>query len=102
MPKLKKGTILPTDSEDREITKQAIDDGTLLTDEQLADMKPINSFPKLQHLAIRGRPFSESPKQSVNIRLSPDILATFKSTGKGWQTRVNNALREWLQEHRPA
>ena len=31
-----------------------------------------------------------------------DILDTFKATGKGWQTRVNEALREWLKTHNPA
>jgi uncharacterized protein (DUF4415 family) len=51
-------------------------------------------------LPKRGRPLAKEPKQAVSIRLSPDIVATFKSTGKGWQTRVNNALREWLQEHK--
>lgn len=35
-------------------------------------------------------------KQSVSIRYSPDVLAYFKSTGDGWQTRMNDALREWV------
>lgn len=52
-------------------------------------------------LSKRGRPVSEAPKQAVNIRLSPDVLTTFKATGRGWQTRIDNALREWLKEHRP-
>lgn len=50
----------------------------------------------------RGRPPVETPKQAVNIRLEADILSAFKSTGKGWQTRMNNALRDWLKEHSPA
>jgi uncharacterized protein (DUF4415 family) len=50
-------------------------------------------------LPKRGRPASETPKKAVNIRLSPDVLTTFKATGKGWQTRIDNALREWLKEH---
>lgn len=49
-----------------------------------------------------GRPPVAEPKQAVNIRLSPSILDAFKSTGKGWQTRINNALLEWLKEHKPA
>lgn len=47
----------------------------------------------------RGRPFSASPKEHVNIRLDPDILDAFKSTGSGWQTRLNAALRDWLRTH---
>ena len=47
----------------------------------------------------RGRPFSANPKEHVNIRLDADILSAFKSTGRGWQTRLNNALRDWLRAH---
>lgn len=47
----------------------------------------------------RGRPFLEEPKRHVNIRLDADILRAFKSSGRGWQTRVNSALREWLKSH---
>ena len=47
----------------------------------------------------RGRPFSLTPKEQVNIRLDPDVLDAFKSTGSGWQTRLNAALRDWLRTH---
>jgi uncharacterized protein (DUF4415 family) len=50
----------------------------------------------------RGRPRSAKPKEHVNIRLDADVLRAFKSTGKGWQTRLNNALRDWLSTHAPA
>lgn len=53
-------------------------------------------------LPKRGRPTSESPKKAVNIRLSPDVLTSFKATGRGWQTRIDEALRDWLKEHSPA
>jgi uncharacterized protein (DUF4415 family) len=46
-----------------------------------------------------GRPHSENPKIFTGIRLDADVLDSFKSTGKGWQTRMNNALKEWLLEH---
>ncbi len=49
----------------------------------------------------RGRPPSDAPKEHVNIRLDADIVQSFRRTGAGWQTRLNNALREWLREHRP-
>lgn len=47
----------------------------------------------------RGRPVSASPKEHVNIRLDADVLSAFKGTGSGWQTRLNNALRDWLRTH---
>lgn len=47
----------------------------------------------------RGRPISASPKEHVNIRLDADVLTAFRRTGSGWQTRLNNALRDWLRTH---
>jgi uncharacterized protein (DUF4415 family) len=41
-----------------------------------------------------GRPKSENAKQSVHLRLSPDVLKHFRSTGPGWQTRIDEALRK--------
>lgn len=46
----------------------------------------------------RGRPAGKT-KASQTIRFDVDVLTAFKATGKGWQTRINNALREWLKEH---
>lgn len=45
----------------------------------------------------RGRPPLESPKILTTIRLDAPVLDAFRSQGPGWQTRVNEALREWLQ-----
>ena len=47
----------------------------------------------------RGRPRAEAPKVFTAIRLDADLLEAFKSTGKGWQTRVNAALRQFITEH---
>lgn len=44
----------------------------------------------------RGRPAAAAPKAHVNIRLDADVLSAFKRTGAGWQTRLNQALRDWL------
>jgi uncharacterized protein (DUF4415 family) len=41
-----------------------------------------------------GRPKAAAPKRSVHLRLSPDVLAHFRATGKGWQTRIDEALRK--------
>lgn len=42
----------------------------------------------------RGRPPSLRPKQAVSLRLSADVLEYFRSTGDGWQTRIDEALRK--------
>ena len=38
-------------------------------------------------------------KEQVAIRLSPEVLAYFRATGQGWQTRMNAALKEWIAQH---
>lgn len=101
MPKLKAGTVLPTDKEDAIITRQAAEDGTLLSDAQLAaEMKPLSAFPELQALVRRGRPPKNTPKQSTTLRLSAEVLEFFKAGGKGWQSRINTILKEYAETHR--
>ncbi|WP_202801639.1 BrnA antitoxin family protein [Herbaspirillum sp. CF444] len=34
------------------------------------------------------------------MRVDEDVLEAFKNEGEGWQTRMNDALRQWGQEHR--
>jgi uncharacterized protein (DUF4415 family) len=45
-------------------------------------------------LIRRGRPAKAAPKEAVNIRLDPDVLAYFRATGPGWQSRINEMLRK--------
>ena len=47
---------IPTDQEDHAINKQALEDDSFLTNEQLASMRPLSEFPELQPLVKRGRP----------------------------------------------
>ena len=42
----------------------------------------------------RGRPKATVTKTSVTLRLDPDVLASFRATGPGWQGRMNEALRK--------
>jgi uncharacterized protein (DUF4415 family) len=76
------------------------------TDEQFAKARPASEVmsPALleAHRQTKnkgGRPKSDDPKIFTGIRLDSDLLAAFKATGKGWQTRVNAALRQYLKEH---
>lgn len=50
----------------------------------------------------RGRPAGSAAKEQVAIRFDKDVLAAFRADGPGWQTRMNNALRQWLKEHSAA
>ena len=40
--------------------------------------------------------------EEVELWLDADVLAAFKATGKGWQTRIDDALNDWLKTHSPA
>jgi uncharacterized protein (DUF4415 family) len=83
-------------------------DSPELTKDWFAKAKPANNLlPKLfaKKTAIqlltpkRGRPPSLTTKEHINIRIDADVLIAFKKSGAGWQTRVNDALREWLKTH---
>ena len=50
----------------------------------------------------RGRPKSANPKEHVNMRLDRDVLAHFRATGRGWQSRINAELRKVAKLDRPA
>jgi len=41
-------------------------------------------------------PQATPTKQLVSVRYSTEVLQYFKSTGTGWQTRMNEALVEWV------
>lgn len=45
-------------------------------------------------LVRRGRPPLDNPKQAVKLRLDADVLAAYRATGDGWQTRINADLRK--------
>ena len=83
---------LPTAAEDAAITAAALadPDAVPLTDAEWAQVKP---------LARRGRPLGSGTKTQVTLRLDVEVLAKFKATGDGWQTRINDALKSWVQTH---
>ena len=92
MPKLKPGTITPTPEEDA-IIQAGIDsdpDTWFLTDEEWEKVKPT---------ARIGRPPAEVTKERITIRLSRDVVTQFRATGAGWQTRMDAALRQFIEEH---
>ena len=96
MPALKPRTIIPTPKEDAAIAAAALadPDAAPLTAAQWTAVKP---FVRI------GRPPSSKPlKVPTTIRFDADVLASLKASGKGWQTRVNEAVRDWLKNHSPA
>jgi uncharacterized protein (DUF4415 family) len=41
-----------------------------------------------------GRPKSANPKQMISLRLPPEVVARWKATGPGWQTRMAKRLEK--------
>ena len=63
-----------------------------------ADVLPATLLTKLR---VRG-PQKSPTKERITIRLSPEVVQEFRETGDGWQTRVDEALKDWLRSHDPA
>ncbi|MCP5083122.1 MAG: BrnA antitoxin family protein [Alphaproteobacteria bacterium] len=42
----------------------------------------------------RGRPKSANPKRQITLRLDAEVVDHFRAKGRGWQTRINSALRK--------
>jgi uncharacterized protein (DUF4415 family) len=82
--------IMPSDAEEAEINRGiAADPDTFVpSDEQFAQMKRRG-----------GRPKMAQPKISVTVRYDAEVVESFRASGEGWQTRMNNALRDWLKTH---
>ncbi len=82
--------VMPTAEENRKIVAAAKQDPDArpLTSAQLKAMVPLK--------AVRGRPKSENKKLLVSVRYSPEVLNYFKSTGEGWQSRMDGVLREYV------
>lgn len=47
-------------------------------------------------------PNKRPTKEQVAVRYSPEVLAYFRATGAGWQTRMDEALREYVSQHKAA
>ena len=85
--------VMPTVMQDRAINAaaKADPDAQPLTAKQLKSMVPMR--------ALRGRPKSANPKQLVSVRYSAEVIEYFKSTGEGWQSRMDGVLRQYVTRH---
>jgi len=84
---------MPTVEEEKVILAAAKSDPDAqpLTPKQLKEMVPLRK--------VLGRPKSERRKVLLSVRYSPEVIAFFKSTGEGWQSRMDGVLREYVQKN---
>jgi len=71
---------------------------------EIRQMRPANAaLPAALQAKLRVRGPQKAPtKERITIRLSPDVVQPFRDTGTGWQSRLDEALKDWLKSHHPA
>ena len=71
-------------------------DSPEITDEQWASARPfIETDPEIVEAILRRRGAQKAPtKEHLSLRLDRDVLAAWRATGPGWQSRMNDALRK--------
>ena len=81
--------IVPDAAEDAKITQGALadPDAQPLTDEQIKRLRPTR---------LRGRPVGTGKKMQLTLRIDTEVIDYFKQSGEGWQTRMNDVLRDWV------
>jgi uncharacterized protein (DUF4415 family) len=72
-------------------------DSPPLSDEILARMRPVKETHPAIPPRVRG-PQKAPVKVPVSIRLNPEVVEYFRSQGKGWQTRINEVLAEYVTD----
>lgn len=73
-----------------------VSDNRELTKADFVKARPFSEvFPDLSASIRKGRGPNKAPtKKLVSLRLSPEVVKHFKSTGKGWQSRIDETLRK--------
>lgn len=67
------------------------------TEQDFKNARPFAEvFPELTESIrrARGRPALENPKKQVTLRLDSEVVAKYRASGRGWQSRINDILRK--------
>lgn len=97
---MKKRKVLAEFQEGRGYTRadwDEVSDNPELTEEDFKLARPFAEvFPDLAASIARnrGRPLADSPKKQVTLRLDADVVEQYRSSGRGWQSRINEDLRK--------
>lgn len=59
----------------------------------------LTDIPELDDDFFKHAKLQVPTKQAVTMRLDSDVLAWFKQQGKGYQTRINLLLRQYMDTH---
>ncbi len=72
-----------------------------LSESLLTAMRPVREAHPEIPARVRG-PQKTPIKIPISLRLDESIVQALRATGRGWQGRVNDILRDWLAGHRAA
>jgi uncharacterized protein (DUF4415 family) len=76
-----------------ELTEEMIDAGEIRIGGKV--VRPATGVLTKDGIRPIGRPpLGDAPKKQVTLRLDADLVERFRATGKGWQSRINEALRK--------
>ena len=92
---MKKKSLTNKAGEVRELTRKdirAMQSASKVLPDDLLDVLP------KRKVGQRGQQKTPT-KISVTLRYSPEVVKYFKETGEGWQTRMDEALKEWIKKH---
>jgi uncharacterized protein (DUF4415 family) len=76
-----------------------------LTEQDFKKMRPAKEvIPQIVKAYEQGRlrvrgPQKTPKKSQMTLRLSQDVVVFFKAKGRGWQTKIDNALKEYVKTH---
>ena len=74
------------------------------TEQEIRDARPLmDVLPKETAAAVRRYRGQRGPqrnptKQLISLRIDRDVIAAYRATGRGWQTRANDVLRAYVKK----
>ncbi len=70
---------------------------------RLSEMKDddidTSDIPELNDEFFQKAQLRTPNKKSITIRIDDDVLTWFKAQGQGYQTRINQLLRKYMETH---
>jgi len=89
----------PDSAAARPFTEAELEDIERISSRDILSRREMQALAEFAGTKTRGRPRKARPKVNATFRIDADLLDAIRATGKGWQTRINAALRAWMAQH---